>query len=94
VDDETEYTVTDLATRLTYLEAFSIACFIMLKEKLRRQGEDEARFGSEFHSVFREAMRFLQTEEGGEEDEDWQDSLDHLIRHVERGEDQGVSRRS
>lgn len=73
-----------LNTRLTYLEAFSIACFIMLKERLRRSGEDETRFGSEFQTVFREAMHFLRSEEE-EPEGDWHASLDSLIRRVEQG---------
>lgn len=81
----------DLATRLTYLEAFSISCFIMLKERMRRTGEDEARFGTEFQAVFQEAMSFLDSE-GETKQEGWDDALKLLIRRVERGEDQGLTR--
>lgn len=81
----------ELATRLTYLEAFSISCFIMLKERMRRGGEDETRFGSEFQAVFQEAMTFLDSE-GETCQEDWSDALRLLIRKVERGEDRGLTR--
>ena len=87
---QSEESMADLTTRLTYLEAFSIACFIMLKERLRREGEDEAAFGVEFQTVFREAMRFLDADEDSPVD-DWNDSLDCLIRHVESGDDLGFS---
>ena len=92
LDDEVDHEeYDDLNTRLTYLEAFSIACFIMLKERLRRDGEDETRFGAEFQTVFREAMRFLNSDEEEPED-DWRESLDGLIRRVENGDDLGTRR--
>jgi hypothetical protein len=77
--------LSDLATRMQYLEAFSISCFIMLKEKLRHDGEDESRFSTDFQAVFQEAMNFLRSEEGSEER--WDASLEGLIRQVELGED-------
>ena len=83
--NDPEDNLSDLATRLQYLEAFSISCFIMLKEKLRHDGEDEQRFSSEFQAVFQEAMNFLRCEEGN--DESWSTSLEGLIRQVELGED-------
>jgi hypothetical protein len=93
LDPRPEETLAELTNRLTYLEAFSIACFIVLKERLRRDGEDEAAFGVEFQTVFREAMRFLDAEEEAPED-DWGESLDCLIRHVEHGDDLGFTLRS
>ena len=91
MSDDTDDPIDELNTRLTYLEAFSIACFIMLKERVRREGEDELHFGGEFQTVFREAMRFLNSDEPEAED-DWRDSLDGLIRRVEHGDDLGIPR--